>query len=63
MDVAASSQLLEDPRLIRRVLGTDPLVLAVHRNHPLSCALEHVPLSALVGHTLLMREAGSIPGA
>ncbi|MCE4055077.1 LysR family transcriptional regulator [Pseudomonas sp. Au-Pse12] len=58
VDVAASSQLLEDPRLIRRVLGSDPLVLAVHRNHPLA-ALEHVPLNALAGHTLLMREPGS----
>lgn len=58
VDVAASSQLLEDPRLIRRVLGSDPLVLAVHRNHPLA-SLEHVPLSALAGHTLLMREVGS----
>ncbi|AZF50215.1 LysR family transcriptional regulator [Pseudomonas sp. R2-7-07] len=58
VDVAASSQLVEDPRLVRRVLGTDPLVLAVHRNHPLA-KLDHVPLSALIGHTLLMREAGS----
>ena len=58
VDVAASSQLLEDPRLIRRVLGMDPLVLAVHRNHPLA-AFDHIPLSALNGHTLLMRETGS----
>ena len=58
VDVAASSQLLEDPRLIRRVLGSDPLVLAVHRNHPLA-SLEHVTLNALAGHTLLMREPGS----
>lgn len=58
VDIAVSSQLLEDPRLIRRVLGSDPLVLAVHRNHPLA-ALDHVPLSALAGHCLLMREQGS----
>jgi len=58
VDIAASSQLLEDSRLIRRVLGSDPLVLAVHRNHPLA-ALDHVPLNALAGHTLLMREPGS----
>lgn len=58
VDIAASSQLVEDPRLIRRVLGADPLVLAVHRNHPLA-KLEHVPLSALAGHCLLMREQGS----
>ncbi|OZY61348.1 LysR family transcriptional regulator [Pseudomonas lundensis] len=58
VDIAVSSQLLEDPRLIRRVLGSDPLVLAVHRNHPLA-ALDHVPLAALAGHCLLMREQGS----
>lgn len=58
VDVAASSQLLDDARLIRRVLGSDPLVLAVHRNHPLAVH-DHVPLSALAGHTLLMRESGS----
>jgi aminoethylphosphonate catabolism LysR family transcriptional regulator len=58
VDVAASSQLLEDARLIRRVLGSDPLVLAVHRNHPLAVH-DHVPLGALAGHTLLMREPGS----
>lgn len=36
VDIAASSQLVEDARLVRRVLGTDPLVVAVHRNHPLA---------------------------
>ena len=58
VDIAASSQLVDDPRLIRRVLGTDPLVLAVHRNHPLA-KFDHMPLSALAGHCLLMREQGS----
>lgn len=58
VDVAASSQLLEDNRLIRRILGTDPLVVAVHRSHPLA-SRESVPLAALAGHCLLMREQGS----
>lgn len=58
VDLAASSQLLEDARLVRRVLGTDPLVVAVHRNHPLANR-GSVPLSALSGHCLLMRELGS----
>ncbi|MBM3108366.1 LysR family transcriptional regulator [Pseudomonas sp. V1] len=58
VDLAASSQLLEDSRLVRRVLGTDPLVVAVHRNHPLACR-ESLPLSALAGHCLLVREQGS----
>ena len=58
VDVAASSQLLEDPRLIRRVLGTDPLVLAVHRNHPLAHR-QTVSIDVVAGHCLLMREKGS----
>jgi DNA-binding transcriptional LysR family regulator len=36
VDLAASSQWLEDPRLMHLVLGTDPLVLAVHKQHPLA---------------------------
>ncbi|WAH59123.1 LysR family transcriptional regulator [Pseudomonas silvicola] len=58
VDIAASSQLLEDTRLVRRVLGTDPLVLAVHRSHPLAVHGQ-VPLSALAGQCLLVRERGS----
>lgn len=58
VDLAASSQLLDDPRLTRLVLGTDPLVLAVHRTHPLATRTS-VPPSALAGHCLLMREHGS----
>lgn len=58
VDLAASSQLVEDSRLTRLVLGHDPLVLAVHRQHPLA-AHDRVPLSALAGHCLLMRESGS----
>ncbi|MFY9962023.1 LysR family transcriptional regulator [Pseudomonas sp.] len=58
VDLAASSQLVEDARLVRRVLGTDPLVVAVHRNHPLA-SRESLPLSALAGHCLLVREQGS----
>ncbi|MEK1905505.1 MAG: LysR family transcriptional regulator [Pseudomonas sp.] len=58
VDLAASSQLVEDARLTRLLLGHDPLVLAVHRLHPLA-AHDRVPLSALAGHCLLMREGGS----
>lgn len=36
VDLAASSQRLDDPRLVRLELGRDPLVLAVHREHPLA---------------------------
>ena len=58
VDLTASSQLVEDARLTRLVLGHDPLVLAVHRSHPLAVH-NRVPLSALAGHCLLMRETGS----
>ncbi|WP_434563652.1 LysR substrate-binding domain-containing protein [Pseudomonas sp. Z4-20] len=58
VDLAASSQLVEDARLTRLVLGHDPLVLAVHRSHPLA-SHDRVPPSALAGHCLLMREKGS----
>ncbi|NBA97902.1 LysR family transcriptional regulator [Pseudomonas sp. R5(2019)] len=58
VDLAASSQLVEDTRLVRRVLGADPLVVAVHRNHPLA-KFDSVPIGALAGHCLLMRESGS----
>jgi aminoethylphosphonate catabolism LysR family transcriptional regulator len=58
VDLAASSQLVEDPRLTRLVLGHDPLVVAVHRSHPLA-SHDRVAPSALAGHCLLMRENGS----
>ncbi|MNZ51430.1 HTH-type transcriptional activator CmpR [compost metagenome] len=58
VDLAASSQRLDDSRLVRLELGRDPLVLAVHREHPLA-TLACVPLAALARHCLLMREAGS----
>ena len=58
VDLAASSQLVEDARLTRRVLGYDPLVLAVHRSHPLA-SRDCIAPSALAGHCLLMREHGS----
>ena len=58
VDLAASSQLLGDPRLTHLVLGVDPLVLAVHKQHPLAVH-DCVPPSALAGQCLLMREHGS----
>ncbi|MBS7662876.1 LysR family transcriptional regulator [Pseudomonas lalucatii] len=58
VDLAVSSQLTQDPRLIRLQLGQDPLVLAVHRRHPLA-GQGSVALAALGGHCLLMRERGS----
>lgn len=59
VDLAASSQPVEDARLTRLLLGRDPLVLAVHRSHPLAAARQ-VQVAALRGHDLLMRERGSI---
>ena len=39
-------------------LGTDPLVVAVHRNHPLAHR-QAVSIDVVAGHCLLMREQGS----
>ncbi len=58
VDIATSSQRVDDRRLTRVLLGVDPLVLVVHRNHPLADAGE-VPVSVLSSCRLLMREAGS----
>ena len=58
VDLAASSQKLDDARLVRMVLGSDPLVLAVHREHPL-VRRKSVSLEDLKCHCLLMREPGS----
>ena len=58
VDLAASSQKLDDARLVRMVLGSDPLVLAVHREHPLA-RRKSVSLEDLKGYCLLMRESGS----
>jgi aminoethylphosphonate catabolism LysR family transcriptional regulator len=58
VDLAASSQRLDDARLTRIVLGSDPLVLAVHREHALA-KRKSVGLEDLKGHCLLMREPGS----
>ncbi|WP_263263865.1 LysR substrate-binding domain-containing protein [Pseudomonas sp. RIT-PI-S] len=58
VDLAASSQLEEDSRFTRLVLGHDPLVLAVHRSHPLAAHASLAP-AALAGQCLLMREVGS----
>lgn len=60
VDLAASSQLEQDARFTRLVLGQDPLVLAVHRSHPLA-AQQRLSPAALAGHCLLVREAGSTP--
>lgn len=58
VDLAASSQLEQDARFTRLTLGEDPLVLAVHRTHPLAVHTRLSP-AALAGHCLLMRETGS----
>lgn len=58
VDVASSSQKVDDPRLERMLLGEDPLVLVVHRSHALA-ARARVPVAALASCRLLMREAGS----
>ncbi|RXV65226.1 LysR family transcriptional regulator [Burkholderia stabilis] len=58
VDVAVSSQRDDDPRFVRHTIANDPLVLVVHRSHPLA-ARDTTRLAALAGETLLLREAGS----
>jgi DNA-binding transcriptional LysR family regulator len=58
VDVASSSQRVDDARFLRIELARDPLVLVVHRNHPLA-AQTSVPVSVLSKCRLLVREVGS----
>lgn len=59
IDIAVSSQCDDDPRLVRRTLARDSLVLVVHRDHPLTRARK-ATLADLNTQTLLLREAGSM---
>ncbi|MBZ5790798.1 LysR family transcriptional regulator [Burkholderia contaminans] len=58
VDVAVSSQRDDDPRFVRHTIANDPLVLVVHRSHPLA-ARDSIALATLARETLLLREAGS----
>lgn len=58
LDLVTSSQRLTDARLFCLSLGQDPLVLVVHRSHPLANK-SRIQLSAIAEHCVLMREQGS----
>ena len=58
VDLAVSSQRVDDPRLARRTIADDPLVIVAHCRHPLA-AQEVVRLADVAAHTLLLREPGS----
>ena len=62
VDLATSSHLDTDPRLLRIELGRDPLALVVHAQHPLAqTALKgKIKLSDLATDTLILRERGSM---
>ena len=59
VDVASSSDYIDEARFHRIELVADPLVLVVHRSHSLA-RHEAVPVSALAQERLLLRETGSI---
>ena len=59
VDLATSSHLEGDPRLLRVELGQDPLALLVHRSHRLA-QRTMVQASDLVHDTLILRERGSM---
>lgn len=58
VDLATSSHLETDARLHRITLGADPLVLLLHRSHPLAVK-PALRLSDLAGCELIVRERGS----
>ncbi len=58
-DVAVMAKSLSDPRLHALRLRTDRIVLFVPADHPLA-PRGRVPLSALAGQELVLRERGSI---
>lgn len=62
VDLATSSHLDSDPRLLRVELGRDPLALVVHAKHPLSrfAGQGKVPLQELSAETFILREHGSM---
>lgn len=59
VDMATSSHLDTDPRLLRMELGRDPLALVVHRQHALA-ANNTVNIQDLAQNTLILRERGSM---
>ena len=60
VDLATSSHLDSDPRLLRIELGRDPLALVVHAQHRLARFTHPIPLKELAGETLILREHGSM---
>jgi aminoethylphosphonate catabolism LysR family transcriptional regulator len=58
VDVASSSHRVDDARFLRIELARDPLVLVVHRSHPLA-GRKSVPVTALKQCRMLVREVGS----
>ena len=59
VDLATSSHLDTDPRLLRLELGRDPLALVVHRQHALA-GQKSVAIEDLAKNTLILRERGSM---
>ncbi|MCF3948207.1 LysR family transcriptional regulator [Acidiphilium sp. AL] len=58
-DVAVTARRVSDPRLHSRLLQHDRLVLFVRSDHALAAA-GGIPIRALAGHDLVLRERGSI---
>src|SRR5690606_37918834 len=59
LDVIASSALVDDPRLVRLLLASDPLVAVLRVDHPLANR-QRVRIVDLCRHPILMREPGSM---
>jgi aminoethylphosphonate catabolism LysR family transcriptional regulator len=59
VDMASSSRYIDESRFLRVELVRNPLVLVVHKHHPLS-KRKAVPVSAMADYRLLLREVGSV---
>jgi LysR family transcriptional regulator, low CO2-responsive transcriptional regulator len=59
VDIASSSRCIDEPRFLRVELVRNPLMLVVHRHHPLA-KRKTVSVSAMAKSRLLLREVGSV---
>ncbi len=59
IDAAVSSHAVDDARLARIRLASDPMVLVVHPEHPFA-RLPHIDIARLAECHLLLREHGSM---
>lgn len=60
IEIATLAFRVDDERLHRQTIAIDPVRLVLHCSHPLARGRDSVALLELDGHTLLLREPGSM---